>query len=77
MMKNKTLKKINKKISRASRLINLIATAVVVAVTVYTLIPKDEKITGIDENRLAEEFMPKPEEATWKKEESEDPTGSG
>ncbi|MGN1443744.1 MAG: hypothetical protein ACI4XE_07835 [Acutalibacteraceae bacterium] len=57
-MKNKALKKINKKITRASRLINFVATAMVVAVTVYTLIPKDEKITGIDENRLAEKFMP-------------------
>lgn len=59
-MKNKTLKKINKKLSVASRIINLAATALVVAVTVYTLIPKDEKISGIDENRLADRFMPKP-----------------
>ncbi len=57
-MKKKALKRINKKITRASRLINLAATAVVVAMTVYTLIPKDEKISGIDENRLAEKFMP-------------------
>ena len=62
-MKKKTLKKINKKITRASRLINLVATAAVVAMTVYTLIPKNEKISGIDENHLAEKFMPKPDDA--------------
>lgn len=61
-MKNKTLKKISKKLSKASRIINFAATALVLAVTVYTLIPKDEKISGIDENRLAEQFMPKPDE---------------
>ena len=60
-MKNKTLKKINKKLSVASRIINLAATALVVAVTIYTLIPKDDKISGIDENRLAERFMTKPD----------------
>ncbi len=62
-MKKKTLKKINKKITRASRLVNFVATAAVVAMTVYTLIPKNEKISGIDENRLAEKFMPKPDDA--------------
>lgn len=61
MKKNKTVKKISKKLSKASKIINLAATALVLAVTVYTLIPKDEKISGIDENKLAERFMPKQE----------------
>lgn len=59
MKKNKTVKKINKKLHKASKIIHLAATALVVAMTVYTLIPKDEKISGIDENTLAERFMPK------------------
>lgn len=59
MKNNKTVKKINKKLHKASKIINLAATALVLAMTVYTLIPKDEKISGIDENKLAERFMPK------------------
>lgn len=59
MKKNKTVKIISKKLHKASKIINLAATALVLAMTVYTLIPKDEKIGGIDENRLTERYMPK------------------
>ncbi len=41
-----------KKIKKYIKLVKLVATAATVAMAIYTLIPKNEKITGIDTDML-------------------------
>ena len=56
MKNNKTVKKINKKLHKASKIINLAATALVLAMTVYTLIPKDEKSAALTKISLLKDL---------------------
>ena len=58
-MKKSPNKAFLKKIKKCRFAVNLAAAAIVLAFTIYNMIPKDEKISGIDENKLAERFMPK------------------
>lgn len=52
-------KKTLKKIAGLMSVIRFAAVAVTVGAAIYSLIPRDDKITGIDENELIKAFLPK------------------
>lgn len=53
-MKNSFEKKFLKKIKKYRIAVNIAAAAIVLAFTVYNLIPKDEKISEVEAQKLAD-----------------------
>lgn len=75
-MKFKTKKKtsLNKRLARAEKTVQFIATAAVIAMTVYTLIPKHEKLKGVDAETLIDNAKAEDEEKEEASAETEQPT---
>lgn len=64
-MKNKKVKKsFSKKLNRTVTIVQLTVTAIVAAITVYKMIPKDEKIKNIDGDALVNNFSSNEETET-------------
>lgn len=59
MKKKKTF---SAKLNKAEKIVQVLTIAVVVAVTVYSLIPKSDKIKEVDAQALADRFNNQPNE---------------
>ena len=60
-MKKKKKKSFSKKLNRVVNVVQLAVTVIVAAATVYSLIPKNEKIKAVDTEALIEANLPKDE----------------
>ena len=60
-MKKKKKKSFSKKLNRVVNVVQLAVTVIVAAATVYSLIPKNEKIKAVDTEALIAANLPKDE----------------
>mgnify|MGYP006934500648 CR=1 FL=1 len=58
-MKKTSSKALLKKIKKCRFAVNLAAAAIILAFTVYNMIPKDEKINEVEAQKLADSFKAK------------------